>query len=194
MDDPSPNSSNSVSLASKIARLVKERGWNQEEFARIAGLNRQTVRQIMQEGGRNLRNSTVSACAKALGLTVNDLLIGTLDRLLDRMSNQAPAAPPSPTQSLLDRTIQPELKAWIERNPERAAELTADESEELLSLQQESGGVLASPGVEHFVKNMERVRRLKDQVHTICATEYIDLLEQFINLVFDKVRPYRDRA
>ena len=34
-------------LANKIARLVEERGWNQEDFARIANLNRQTVRQIL---------------------------------------------------------------------------------------------------------------------------------------------------
>ena len=27
-------------LANKIARLVEERGWNQEDFARIANLNR----------------------------------------------------------------------------------------------------------------------------------------------------------
>ncbi len=49
MDETSlaPNSE----LAAKIARLVEERGWNQEEFARIARLNRHTVRQILVEGG-----------------------------------------------------------------------------------------------------------------------------------------------
>ena len=34
----------SDALAAKIARLVEERGWNQEDFARITKLNRQTVR------------------------------------------------------------------------------------------------------------------------------------------------------
>ena len=50
-------------LAHKIARLVEERGWNQEEFARIARLNRHTIRQILVDGGsRRLRNATISAC------------------------------------------------------------------------------------------------------------------------------------
>jgi transcriptional regulator with XRE-family HTH domain len=193
-DEQLLNSSNSVSLASRIARLVKERGWNQEEFARIAGLNRQTVRQIMMEGSRTLRNSTVSACAKALGVTVNDLLILPLDRLLVKMNDQGQPAASSPTQNLLDRTIQPELRAWIERNPERAAEMTPDEAEELLDMQQESGGPLASVGVEHFVEIFERRRRIVDQVLTIAATEYIDLLEQLVGLIHEKVQPYRDRA
>ena len=44
-------------LANKIARLVEERGWNQEDFARISQLNRHTVRQILQKlgGGRGHR-------------------------------------------------------------------------------------------------------------------------------------------
>ena len=42
MDEQTLN--DSVELASKIARLVQERGWNQEDFARIADLNRHTVR------------------------------------------------------------------------------------------------------------------------------------------------------
>src|SRR5262245_16653034 len=78
--------SDSQALAAKIARLVVERGWNQEDFARIAGLNRQTVRMILhQNGDRRLRNATVGACAKALGLTVNDLRTVPLERLLPRM-------------------------------------------------------------------------------------------------------------
>ena len=37
-------------------------------------VNRHTVRQILLEGAtRRLRNATIGACAKALGLTVNDL-------------------------------------------------------------------------------------------------------------------------
>ena len=56
-------------LANKIARLVEERGWNQEDFARISKLNRHTVRQILHGGPkRQLRNATIGQCAKALGL------------------------------------------------------------------------------------------------------------------------------
>src|SRR4051794_35286224 len=61
-------------LALKIRRLAEERGYNQDPLARIARINRHTVRQIFAGGGeRGLRNLTVSKCADALGLTVNEL-------------------------------------------------------------------------------------------------------------------------
>src|SRR5579871_5573042 len=73
-------------LAAKIARLVEERGWNQEDFARIAQINRHTVREIIKHGeGRRLRNATVKQCAEALGLEVNELRELPLERLLARM-------------------------------------------------------------------------------------------------------------
>ena len=74
-------------LALKITRLVEERGWNQEVFARISRLNRHTVRQILAPSGhRRLRNATISACARALGLTVNELRTQPLEKLLPRMA------------------------------------------------------------------------------------------------------------
>src|SRR5437016_2189743 len=89
-NEPSPGGPN---IATKIARLVEERGWNKEDLARIAQLNRQTVRHIMdgQMGSRGLRNATISACARALGLPVSDLRNLPLERLLPRMNGQLPA-------------------------------------------------------------------------------------------------------
>src|SRR3954447_6355008 len=93
----------SAELAAKIARLVEERGWNQEDFARIANLNRQTARQILVHGGRRLRNVTISRCAKALGLPVNDLRNLPLERLLPRMNGQAPLQDEERLQQLYER-------------------------------------------------------------------------------------------
>ena len=86
-----PPSGNASELAGKIARLVEERGWNQEDFARSTQLNRQTVRQILsQNGQRRLRNATVSACARALGLSVSELRNRPLQQLLARMNRRPP--------------------------------------------------------------------------------------------------------
>jgi transcriptional regulator with XRE-family HTH domain len=180
-------------LAAKIARLVEERGWNLEDFARQAGLNRQTIRQIMARanGTHRLRNTTISACARALGLSVNELRTLPLDRLLPRM--HTPPALPADTDlhRLYDQATQPELLAWLERNLERACQLSAEEIDELLSLQG-TGGPLTAFGVEHFVEVIERKRRLIERVHAIAGTEYLDLLEQFVGLLFEKVQPYRN--
>jgi hypothetical protein len=178
-------------LASKIARLVEERGWNQEDFARNADLNRQTVRQIlMPNGDRRMRNATVGACARALGLSVNDLRSLPLERLLPRMNT---AEESTARARGFEEATQPELLAWLERNPDRSRHLSGDEIDELLSLQG-TGGPLTAFGVEHFVELIERKRQLIQQVHAIAGTEYVDLLEQFVALLYEKVQPYRDRV
>jgi hypothetical protein len=182
----------SDSLCPKIARLVQERGWNQEEFARIANLNRLTIRNIFLGCRRRLHNATVCACARALGLTVADLRTQSLERLTARMT-----AKPMPSldqrQRLFDQATQPELLAWLERNPERAAQLTPEEMDELLSLQG-TGGPMTAFGVAHFVELIERKRRLMERAAAIAGTEYIDMLEQFVELLFEKIQPYKDRG
>jgi len=113
-----------------------------------------------------------------------------LERLLQRIS--ASPAGADGARRLYDQATQPELQAWIERNPDRADRLSPEAIDELLSLQG-TGGPLTSFGVEHFVELMERKEQLIDKVHTIAATEYLELLEQLVTLLYEKVQPYRDR-
>ena len=175
-------------LANKIARLVEEKGWNQEDFARTTRLNRHTVHQILHGGPkRRLRNNTVSQCAKALELTVSELRNLPLDRLLPRMHGK-PAADEESLKLLYERATLPDLISWLERNRDRAAELRPDEVQELLEMQA-PGGPLEKLGVENFVELIERRRRLVCRVKEIAGTEYFDFLEQFVKLIHDKVKP-----
>jgi transcriptional regulator with XRE-family HTH domain len=191
MDGPTQPGTND--LAARIARLVEERGWNQSDFARITNLNLQTIRQILvPSGDRRLRNATIGACARALGLTVSELRTLPLERLLGRMHNPRPNDGDPAQRRLYEEATQPELLVWIERNAERAQRLTADEIDELLSLQG-TGGPLTSFGVEHFITLLERKRGLIDKVQAIAGTEYLDFLERFVDLLFEKVQPYADR-
>jgi transcriptional regulator with XRE-family HTH domain len=184
-------------LALKIAKLVEEKGWNQEDFARISNLNRHTVRLILHGGKkRKLRNATVSQCAEALGLTVNELRSLPLDRLLMRIHGKV-AADDEALKLLYDRATLPELTSWLQRNADRATELLPDEIEELLDMQA-PGGPMERLGVEHFVELIERRRTLVSQVRMIAGTEYLDTLETLVKLMFDKVnagppRPERGR-
>src|SRR5207248_9329221 len=99
-------------LAAKLARLVEERGWNQEDFARHTGLNRQTVRQILlRNGGRRLRNGTIGRCAKALGLSVNELRSLPLERLLPRVTAITSGDCDALLRRLYNSATQPELLA-----------------------------------------------------------------------------------
>jgi hypothetical protein len=180
-------------LAFKIARLVEERGWNQEDFARIAQINRQTAHEILYPTvQRRLRNVTIGRCAQALGLAVNELRNLPLERLLPRMHKARAVTADEALQHLFERATQPELLAWMERNPDRARQLTTTEIEELLSLQG-TGGPLTPIGVEHYISLLERKRRLVDQVHAIAGTEYLELLEKMVALMYEKIQPYPDR-
>lgn len=174
-------------LANKIARLVEERGWNQEDFARISQLNRHTVRTILNSGAnRRLRNATVSQCSEALGLTVNELRTLPLERLLPRMHGKRPFDEVLLKMLTASSTL-PELTAWLERNEERAAEFSAEEVDELLEMQ-EPGGALERLGVEQCVEMLERRRRLLAQVRVIAGTEYLEMLEQIVELVQCKLQ------
>ena len=178
-------------LCAKIARLVQERGWNQEEFARSADLNRLTIRSIFQGPARKLHNATVGACARALGLSVHDLQTQTLEKLLPRMRMALPTQ--ENLRVLYEQATQPELLAWLEQNPDRAARFSPLEIDELLSLQG-TGGPLTAFGVGHYVDQLERRRKILEQVAIIAGTEQIDLLEQFVGLLYEKIQPYKDRT
>jgi transcriptional regulator with XRE-family HTH domain len=179
-------------LITKIARLVEEKGWNQEDFANIAGLNRQTVRQILQPtGDRRLRNATIASCAKALNLSVHELRTVPIERLLQRV-RQSPALinGDDRVRRLYEQSTQEELRSWLERNPERAQQLTNEEIDELLAMQS-AGTSLATFGIEGLISQLERKRNLLIQIHAIANTEYLDLLEQFVGLIYDKVQSHR---
>src|SRR5262249_51400625 len=116
-----------------------------------------------------------------------------LERLLPRMTNQRPTDSDGTIRHLYEVATQPELIAWIERNPDRARQLTKEEIDELLSLQG-TGGPMTHIGVDHFVELIERKRKLLEQVHAVAGTEYLDLLEKFVALLYEKVQPYPDRS
>jgi transcriptional regulator with XRE-family HTH domain len=176
-------------LALKIRRLVEERGWNQEEFARIARINRHTARQILLPGHqRKLRNATILACAAAFGLNVSELREQPLERLLARIANRTTPGVDLSRQRYQEAT-HPELRAWIERNPDRARQLDEADFHELLRLQDNLGTL----GVEGFIARMERRRRLLARVSAIAGTEYLDFLERFVDLLHEKIQPQVDK-
>jgi hypothetical protein len=100
---------------------------------------------------------------------------------------------PSQLQRLYEEACQPALRQWMEANPHRAAKLTAEEIDELLSLQG-TGGPLTLSGVEQFVSVIERRRTILAKVATICGTEWIELTERFVDLVYRDIQPYHGKV
>ena len=108
------------------------------------------------------------------------------------MQSNVPTGGDEALRLLYEQASQPELRSWVDRNPDRAKQLDNEEMDELLSLQG-VGGPLTAFGVEHFVAQIERRRSLLEKVRTIAGTELVDLLEKMVELMYDKVQPYRDR-
>jgi transcriptional regulator with XRE-family HTH domain len=182
-----------LQLTSRIAQLVEARGWNQEDLARASGLNRQTVRKVLQATeSSQLRISTLSRCAKALGLSLNDLRQVPLPSLVQRISGQDMDRN-GHWRTAYEAATQPELVAWLDTHPDRARQLTADGLDELLSLQG-TGGPLTQAGVEHFVQIIERRNRVIEQVQAIANTDQLALLEKLVGALYENIQAYPNRA
>ena len=180
-------------LAAKIARLVEERGWNQEEFARIARVNRHTARQILLgSADRSLRNSTILACARALGLSVSDLRTRPLDKLLPLMRDAQPSDGEAGLRRLHDQATQPELVAWLERNPDRRGGCRQRTATNCWPCKARRGR--SEPSASRVSCNAwKRRRKIVERIHAIAGTEYLDLLEQIVDLIHDRVQPGQRR-
>jgi len=134
----------SIGLCAKIARLALELGWNQQTLARQAKLHRLTVAHICGDHPQRLHNATVQACAQAFGIGPHELRTEPIERLLPKV--RPPRTLAEQRRRLFEQAMQPEVRHWLEQNPERAAALVADELDELMSLQG-VGGPLTAFGV-----------------------------------------------
>lgn len=170
-------------LSRKIARLAQERGWNQADLARNTGLTRHTARSIMrshEHAPRHIHNATLMACARALGVSVLDLRTLSVEQLLARRAGRAA----SPEDELLARLAAgpPEVRAWADREPERARKLSADEAGELLSLPASA----TAEEVTRSVAGLERRQELFRRFRAVMQTADIDFLEQFVNMLYER--------
>lgn len=104
------------------------------------------------------------------------------------MAQGAGGSPDELLRRTFDLATQPELRAWLERNADRARALDQSEFDELLAAQGDDGP-LSAVGVEAFVRRMERRRALYRRIDAIARTEYLDLLERLVELIHDKVAP-----
>jgi hypothetical protein len=163
-----------LGLVGKIARLAGERGWDVAAFSQAASLHRATAQQILAGTARRLQDNTVRACAEAFGITPLELRVEPIATLLAKM--REPIAASAEVEAL--RSSHPEL--------------TDDDLNEILALKEERDP-LSPFAVEEQARRLERRRRLANKVLIVAGTEYVDLLEQFVDLLYEKVQPYADR-
>ena len=168
------SSAGALGLVAKIALLAAERGWDLAQFAKEASLHRATAQQLLAGTAKRLQDNTVKACADAFGLTPLELRIEPIATLIAKM--RAPIVASNEVAAL--RAAHPEL--------------TDDDLSDVLAFKDDRGPV--SPfAIEEHARGLERRRRLANKVLAVAGTEYVDLLEQFVDLLYEKVQPYADR-
>jgi transcriptional regulator with XRE-family HTH domain len=62
-------------LGQRVRQLRKKEGWSQEEFAHRSGLHRTYISSV-EQGQRNVAALNLRRMAKALGVSLSDLLRG----------------------------------------------------------------------------------------------------------------------
>jgi len=70
-----PASEAQAQLGERVRRLREERGWSQEGFAHEGGLGRSFAGAI-ERGEKDVRLSTLTKLARALGVSLSQLLKG----------------------------------------------------------------------------------------------------------------------
>lgn len=180
------------SIQKKIATLVAERGWNQEEFARISRLNRHTIRKILLAPPFNLRNATIESCARAIGISVHDLYNRNIDSLLSLIRQATQTELGKHFQRLQDQTFQPDLKSWVERYPERARTLSSRDVDDLILFQK--AGNFNTSSLEAFIIRLERKRRILEKINHLKNSKHLELLEQMIDLMHQQSPLKSDQA
>ncbi|HEX3316272.1 MAG TPA: hypothetical protein VHR72_15345 [Gemmataceae bacterium] len=161
-----------LGLVAKIARLAGDRGWDLAAFAKTASLHRATAQQILAGTARRLHENTVKSCADAFGVTPLELRSESAEKLIAKM--HAPKA-------------SEEIRTLREAHPG----LADDDIDELLARKEDAP---QSPfALAEHIRRLERRRQLANKVIAVAGTEYVDLLEQFVDLLYEKVQPYADR-
>ena len=141
--------------------------------------------------------------APAVGFNCEQFLHGAW-AALERDDVVFMIAPPGPSHerciaaARVSKEVGAPVVALVREDDREIAPLAAEtialpEIDELLSVQQ-TGGPLSALGVAHWVELIERKRRLLEQVAVITGTEYLEMLEQLVGLMYEKIQPYRDRG
>jgi len=172
-------SQEATSLQQKIARLISQKGWNQEDFARISRLNRHTVRKIVLGKEFKLRNSTLESCARAFGLTPDQLTHSPLELLLSKLDTNQTPVQQQRYRRLLEGITREELKHWMEKHPDRARMLDSAAIDEILSFQKNPS--FNQGNLETLILRLERKGRILEKVRHLNHPRHLEVLEHLLD-------------
>jgi transcriptional regulator with XRE-family HTH domain len=158
-------------LAENLRRLMAREGVTQAELGQRAGLNHQTVKQIL--AGRNIKPHarTLHKLARGLSVSSDELFRGV-----------EPAG-----ERTFDRQTNPVVDRVLSDHPELCAAWSVEDFDELYS-HRGAGGELTYEGTLRMIERMNHARAIQRKASIVLQTEYGGVLSAFVELLYRQVK------
>ena len=152
-----------------LRRLMAAHGWTTDQAARHAGLDRRTIKAIL-EGRHKSHPRTIKRLADGLGVAVNEFFVDP-SQLLYRQ---------------FDRRTNPAVDELLASRPDLFTDWTSADFDELHS-RMGAGGPLTVEGVQEAVQRMNGHRQAHEMLSVILETSEADVILGIIALVYEHV-------
>ena len=152
-----------------LQRLLAQLGWTIEQAARKSGLDRRTLRGIL-EGTSRPQPRTLHRLARGLGVSSNELFLDPA-RLLYRR---------------FDRQTNPVVAEVVDDHPELFLGWTESDFEELHS-RVGTGGPLTAEGTVTAAAEMNRNRSLHEKLALLLESSQAELIRSIVEVMYEKV-------
>lgn len=151
-------------------RLMAERGLTVRELVTRSGLDHRTVKAVLR--GSRPQPRTLHSLARGLGVPTSELF----------------REPPPHAAQAFDRATNAAVARTLEEHPELFLDWTEAEFAELES-RVATGGALREQGVLAAVQDMNRNRRVQQQVAVLLETSHATLLAALVEAMYVQVVP-----
>ena len=152
-----------------LRRLLTQLGWTIEEVARRTGLDRRTIRGIL-EGTIRPQARTLHRLAQGMGVPSNELFLDPAQLLYRHF----------------DRQTNPVVAEVVQEHPELFVGWTEGDFDELHS-RVGTGGPLTAEGTTAAATEMNRNRGLHEKLALLLESSQADLIRSIVEVMYEKV-------
>jgi len=157
------------SLGENLRRLMSRHGWTIEELVAKSGVDRRTIRAIL-EGRSKPQPATLHRLAAGLGISADEFFLDPAQLLYRR----------------IDRQTNPLVQEAVETSPELFARWTEADFDELHS-RFGAGGCLTAEGVQQAAQEMNAKHALHEKLSVLLESSHAEVVRGILELLYKQV-------
>lgn len=174
----------------QIREACVERGWDDGELARRAGISRSTLYYLRQGTTQRPRAKTLNGIARALEIDPRSLCSQADE---SSAADELSVSDSTGAEHRFDRLTNPLVDEVRREHPEMFAGWNQADWEELYSVFG-TGGRLTEEGVAETAEQMNRRRETVRRLQIIMETHLADVAERLVETLFEMTRPQSNLA